>query len=323
MYPPGYMHSNIGTPGGIPVGVSAPVRPSAAGRCLRGWRCRSSRAVRRFRGPRPAAGRIPWPTAGPPKPGRRIRQRGHAAVHRPPDDRLAGTGCDLGPPGAGTPPSRPVAPIRHSPDRSRVEVALAGPRNHRGSDPRAVRGALGGVAPGMGRAEDRSSQSVDRQARFPCLLLPGFGHGACRSRIMPIDVKPGIPVPSTYVFIRCDDRLQFCDGIPGSEGIPGSTDTEAGSGRGATATFTIHRAGWGGHGLHGHIIDDPGPASTSPPNPVASCLVSAPRGPDQFHTRQPGYRRRPERSLAPRAPPPAVVPRHKNTSSTTSTRPSS
>lgn len=98
---------------------------------------------------------------------------------------------------------------------------------------------------------------------------------------MPIDVKPGIPMPSTYAFIRCDGRLQFCDGIPGSVGILGSMDTEAGAGRGTTATFTIHRAGWGGHGLHGHIIDDPGPDSTSPPDPVASCLVSALGGPDQ------------------------------------------
>ena len=82
-------------------------------------------------------------------------------------------------------------------------------------------------------------------------------------------------MPSAYALIRCDGQLQFCDGIPGSTG------TEAGAGRGTTATFTIHRAGWGGHGLHGHIIDDPGPDSTSPPNPVASCLVSALGGPDQ------------------------------------------
>ncbi|WP_143070898.1 hypothetical protein [Streptomyces malaysiense] len=50
---------------------------------------------------------------------------------------------------------------------------------------------------------------------------------------------------------------------------------------GTAAAFTIQRAAWGGNGLHGHV-SDVAVLGTCPPNRVATSLVAALGGPQEY-----------------------------------------
>ncbi|MFE0515777.1 hypothetical protein [Streptomyces sp. NPDC058964] len=71
---------------------------------------------------------------------------------------------------------------------------------------------------------------------------------------------------SIYALIRVDGSMQFRDGIPD---------------HGTGAPFTIQRAAWGGHGLHGDIGDARGCAGGQLLNSMATFVVHALGGPDQ------------------------------------------
>jgi hypothetical protein len=73
---------------------------------------------------------------------------------------------------------------------------------------------------------------------------------------------------SIYALIRIDGGIQFRDGIPDQ-------------GTGTSAAFAIHRAAWGGHGLHGDVGDVRGPAGTHLLNRIATLVVYALGGPNR------------------------------------------
>ncbi|MFI9803148.1 hypothetical protein ACIHEJ_02020 [Streptomyces sp. NPDC052301] len=73
---------------------------------------------------------------------------------------------------------------------------------------------------------------------------------------------------SIYALIRIDGGIQFRDGIP-------DQGTDSG------AAFTIQRAAWGGHGLHGDAGDARGPAGPCPLNSIATFVVYALGGPNR------------------------------------------
>ncbi|MEV5010825.1 hypothetical protein [Streptomyces sp. NPDC055692] len=79
-----------------------------------------------------------------------------------------------------------------------------------------------------------------------------------------------------YALIRSDGRLEFRDGVP--EQMHRDTDPH----HGRPASFTIQRASWGGNGLQGHVGDVSCMASTYLPNHIATALVAALGGPDQY-----------------------------------------
>ncbi|MGV9933951.1 hypothetical protein ACWC4C_32620 [Streptomyces olivaceoviridis] len=79
-----------------------------------------------------------------------------------------------------------------------------------------------------------------------------------------------------YALICPDGRLEFRDGVP--DQMLGDADPQ----HGAPAAFIIHRAAWGGHGLHGHVSDVSRLAGIYPPNHVATSLVAALGGPEEY-----------------------------------------
>ncbi|MDW4909227.1 hypothetical protein RB628_28775 [Streptomyces sp. ADMS] len=80
-----------------------------------------------------------------------------------------------------------------------------------------------------------------------------------------------------YAVIRPDASLQFRDGVPDQ------MCKDADPHHKAPAAFTIQRPAGGGNGLHGHVADTSAlDGDAYPPNHVASPLVAALGGPDQY-----------------------------------------
>ncbi|MGJ5749811.1 hypothetical protein FB563_5937 [Streptomyces puniciscabiei] len=79
-----------------------------------------------------------------------------------------------------------------------------------------------------------------------------------------------------YALIRPDGRLEFRDGVP--DQMLRDADPQ----HGAPAAFTIQRSAWGGNGLHGHVSDVSRLAGTYRPNHVATSLVAALGGPEEY-----------------------------------------
>jgi hypothetical protein len=79
-----------------------------------------------------------------------------------------------------------------------------------------------------------------------------------------------------YALICPDGRLEFRDGVP--DQMLRDTDPQ----HGAPAAFTIQRASWGDNGLHGHVSNVSCLAGTYPPNHVATSLVAALGGPQEY-----------------------------------------
>lgn len=79
-----------------------------------------------------------------------------------------------------------------------------------------------------------------------------------------------------YALIDPDGRLEFRDGVP--DRMLGNSDPQ----HGAPVAFTIQRAAWGGNGLQGHIGNVSCLVSTYPPNRIATGVVAALGGPQEY-----------------------------------------
>ncbi|MFF8996145.1 hypothetical protein ACF09H_40750 [Streptomyces sp. NPDC014983] len=79
-----------------------------------------------------------------------------------------------------------------------------------------------------------------------------------------------------YALICPEGHLEFRDGVPGQMLRDADPQHEA------PAAFSIQRAAWGGNGLQGHIGDVSCLAGTYPPNHIATSLLTALGGPQEY-----------------------------------------
>lgn len=79
-----------------------------------------------------------------------------------------------------------------------------------------------------------------------------------------------------YAYFDPDGHLEFRDGVP--DRMFGDSDPE----HGRPVAFTIQRASWGGSGLQGHISNGSCFSATCPPNRIATTVVTALGGPQEY-----------------------------------------
>ncbi|MEH0400745.1 hypothetical protein ACFY7V_34380 [[Kitasatospora] papulosa] len=81
---------------------------------------------------------------------------------------------------------------------------------------------------------------------------------------------------SVFAFFDSDGEMEFREGTP--DRVFGALDPRHAD----PLAFTVQRCSWGGDGLEGHISNTARFVGTYPPNPVATGVVTALGGPQEY-----------------------------------------